>query len=311
MTARARVILNPAAGRDQAVTHVRLISERLHDGYGLIETVLTTRAGDAGTAARRAVEDGCTHLFVGGGDGTLNEVLNGVAAVDGGLSRVTFGLIPLGTGNDFAQAIGMPDEVEPALEVLLADRAVAVDVGAVNDRLFVNVSAGGFIAEVSEAVTPQLKSLTGRLAYLVGGAQALLEFEPVGLSLVASPGDRRIDVEAYAFAVCNSRLIGGGRLIAPHAVIDDGRLDVCIIGAMSTVDFVALLREVSEGEHVDDPRVHYLQVTEASLQLQRPVNINTDGEVLETDRCDYRVMPGAARFLAGETPFAGAAAEKA
>jgi diacylglycerol kinase (ATP) len=311
MAERARVILNPAAGRDEAAGHVRSISELLHGRFGQIETVLTGAAGDAEVAARRAVEDGCTHVFVGGGDGTLNEVLNGVAAVDGALARVTFGLLPLGTGNDFAQAIGIPVGVEPALAVLLEDRRVAVDVGVVNDRLFVNVSAGGFIADVSEAVTPQLKSIAGRLAYLVGGAQALLDFEPVGLRLRGEPDGAAVETEAYAFAVCNSRLIGGGRLIAPHALIDDGLLDVCVIGAMSTVEFVGLLREVSDGGHVDDPRVHYLRIREASIRLARPVNVNTDGEVLETAECAYRVLPGAASFLAGATPFADAVAEKA
>ena len=115
----------------------------------------------------------------------------------------------------------------------------------------------------------------------------------------------------YAFAVCNSRLIGGGRLIAPHAIVDDGLLDLCVIDAMPTVEFVALLRRVSAGEHVDDARVHYLQTARITLDFERPVNVNTDGEVLEAKRCVYRVLPGAARFFAGAAPFADAEGEKA
>ena len=306
---RARLILNPAAGRDEAGTLAETINARLRERYGALEIVMTVAAGDGELAARRAVEDGCEHLLVGGGDGTLNEVLNGVAAVRGGLDRATLGVIPLGTGNDFAQALGIPTDLEPALDVLLQGRTVTVDAGRVNGRLFVNVSAGGFIAAVSEAVTPRMKSLAGQLAYLVGGAQALVEFDPVPLTLTAQPGNVRISSNIYAFAVCNSRLIGGGRLIAPHAVVDDGLLDLCLIGGMPTIEFVALLRRVSSGEHVDDERVHYFQISHASLDFESPIGLNTDGEVLEARRCDYDVMPRAVRFLAGAAPFADSSAE--
>jgi diacylglycerol kinase (ATP) len=302
-SARARLILNPAAGRDAAAGQALLINSRLRDRYESLEIVLTVAAGDCEAAARRAVEDGCEHLFIGGGDGTLNEALNGVASVDGGLARTVFGLLPLGTGNDFARALGIPTETEPALEVVLGGRTLPVDVGTVNGRCFVNVSAGGFMAEVSEAVTPQMKSLAGRLAYLVGGAQTLLEFEPVGLTLTSEPGAAHIEMGMYAFAVCNSRLVGGGRLIAPHAIVDDGLLDICVIDAMPTMEFVGLLRQVSTGGHVEDPRVHYVQASRATLSFDRSVRLNTDGEVLEARTCEYGILPRAATFFAGEAPF--------
>ena len=310
MTApRARLVLNPSAGRDEAGALAERINSRLRERYPSLEIVMTVAGGDGEMAARRAVQDGCEHVLIGGGDGTLNEVLNGVAAVPRGLERTTFGLIPLGTGNDFAQAIGIPTEVEPALDVMLAGRTVEVDVGRVNGRLFVNVSAGGFIAEVSEAVTPRMKSLAGQLAYLLGGAQALVDFTPVPVVLAARPGDIRMSADIYAFAVCNSRLIGGGRLIAPHAVVDDGLLDLCLIEGMPTIEFVALLRRVSSGEHVEDPRVHYFHVSHARMDFDSAVRLNTDGEVLAAQTCEYDVLPRAARFLAGDAPFADSDAQ--
>ena len=220
MDGRARVILNPAAGTDQAVANAALINERLSTRYGPIEVAISVGPGDCEAAARRASADGCDLIFVGGGDGTLNEAINGVSAA-GALERTTFGVIPLGTGNDFARALGIPAEVDTALDILQSARIIACDLGRLNDRLFVNTSAGGFIAEVSEAVTPQLKTIAGRLAYLVGGAQALLEFDPVRATSAGDPGPLRIGAGVYTFAVCNSRMIGGGRLIAPAAEIDD------------------------------------------------------------------------------------------
>lgn len=309
-----RLILNPAAGADEALEAVHRINERLRAAFGDLDIVITTGPGDAEAAGARAASEGDRRIFVAGGDGTLNEVLNGVHA-SGRLGEVTFGIIPMGTGNDFASAIGIPEDVESALDCLTIGHEVAADVGVLNGRVFANVSAGGFIAEVSDAVTPGLKTVAGKLAYLIGGAQVILSYEPVsarlvstGPSVVLHPGagidDPRTaaeprDVPIELFAVCNSRLIGGGRLIAPEAVVDDGWLDVCVIEAMPTLEFIALLREVADGVHLGDPRVSYFRTRELTIDLDRIIKVNTDGQVLETDRCHYQLLPQAARFLAG------------
>jgi diacylglycerol kinase (ATP) len=309
---KAKLIINPVSGTDSAPDLLTAINRQLRERLGSLDIVITTAEGDATQAAEQAVRDGYDHLFVGGGDGTLNEVLNGVARLEHGLSQVTFGVIPLGTGNDFATALGLPEDVPAAIEALLAGDAAAVDIGRMNNQYFVNVSAGGFIAEVSDAVNPQLKTVAGKLAYLIGGAQVMLTYEPVRAQILrvdspATPETGTAQSQAplpsamdlHAFAVCNSRLVGGGRLIAPHATIDDGRLDVCLIEAMPTVDFLALLRRVSAGEHVDDQRVIYFQAAGLELVFDRVIKVNTDGQVLETDRCSYDVLPLAARFLRG------------
>jgi diacylglycerol kinase (ATP) len=267
-----------------------------------VPAIVTSGDGDAERGAAAAAADGCELLFVAGGDGTVNEAINGLAGA-GALAKVAVGIIPLGTGNDFAAGLGLPAEPEAALDVLFAGREIRADLGQVNGRVFVNTSGGGFIGEVSVAVTPQLKTVAGRLAYLIGGAQVLLDFDPVEATLTIEPGSVRTTQNLYAFAVCNSRLIGGGRLIAPEAVIDDGLLDVCLIGAMSALEFVALARKVAQGEHVSDPRVSYFQASAIDFDLARETSVNTDGEVFSVRRCEYRVLPKAARFLAGDAPF--------
>ena len=300
---KSRLIVNPVSGTDSAPDLLPLLNERLRERFGDVDIVMTVRRGDAARLAEAAAREGYERLFVAGGDGTLNEALNGVAAVEGALSRVTFGVVPLGTGNDFAGALGLPeDDIEEAVEVLASGRTVAVDVGVLNERFFVNVSAGGFIAEVSDAVNPQLKTLTGKFAYIIGGAQVLMDYEQVGarVSVDGGPG-RRTELEM--FAVCNSRLVGGGRLIAPHAIIDDGLLDVCLVNDMSTLEFLGLLTSVAGGDHIEDERVEYFRARELDIRFDRTVKVNTDGEVLETDRCRYRLLPRAARFLAGDAPF--------
>ncbi len=301
MTERARLILNPSAGTDTAAAQADAISRRLRTRYDTLEVVLTIEAGDASRAAEQAVRDGCTHLFVGGGDGTLNEAINGVAVVRGALETMTFGVVPLGTGNDFATALGLPVDVDEALTLLLDGSPRSVDLGMVNGRLFANISGGGFFAEVSDAVTPQMKTVAGRLAYLIGGTQVLLDFSPLRTSVDVDAGRTAFDTTLYAFAVCNSRTFGGGNLIAPHAIVDDGRLDVCVIDAMSTLEFVTLLRAVGRGTHVEDPRVRYFRAASVTFTFDDPVSINTDGEVLTATRCEYLVLPGATRFFTPPT----------
>ena len=292
---KTKLIVNPASGNETALGHLPAINARLREA-GDVDIVLTTGEGDGVELGRRAALEGCDRVFVAGGDGTLNEVLNGLAQVDGALAAITLAVLPLGTGNDFATAIGVPESPEDAIDALLGGSAVAsVDVGRVNDRCFLNISAGGFIADVSDAVNPQLKTVLGKLAYLVGGAQVLLDYEPVAARVAHAATVTTASL--LAFAVCNSRLIGGGRLIAPHALIDDGWLDVCLIHAMPALEFVALLRRVSSGDHIDDDRVTYFRARTLELAFDRAIRINTDGQVLEADRCRYDVLPGAARVL--------------
>jgi diacylglycerol kinase (ATP) len=313
---KSRLIVNPVSGTDSGPDYLQTINERLRASVGEMDIVMTTGPRDAADAAESAARDADNDsLFVAGGDGTLNESVNGVARVEGGLGRITFGLIPLGTGNDFASALGLPEDVEEAIKILLAGRAIRADVGVLNERRFVNVSAGGFIAEVSDAVNPQLKTVAGKLAYLVGGAQVLFEYEPVRAEITVEGGNggeavpRELALEL--FAVCNSRLVGGGRLIAPRAVIDDGLLDVCLVEAMPTLEFLGLLTRVSEGDHVTDERVHYFRARSVELHFDRTLKVNTDGEVLETDFCRYTVEPRAARFLAGDAPYLAAGQQTA
>jgi diacylglycerol kinase (ATP) len=296
---KSRLIVNPVSGTDAAPDYLPLINERLRDRLGALDIVMTTSEGDATEAAAQAVRDGYDYVFAGGGDGTLNEVLNGIAAVPEGFSRIVLGVIPLGTGNDFATALGFPDDIAAVLDALDIDTPIAVDVGVMNGHHFINVSAGGFMAEVSDAVGTQLKSVAGKLAYLIGGAQVLFTHEPVAadISWIDAGATSRERFELHAFAVCNSRQIGGGRLIAPDAVIDDGRLDVCLIQSMPLTDFVALLRLVSKGDHVEDERVRYFRAARIDLTFDREVKVNTDGQVLDATRCEYRVLPRAVRLV--------------
>lgn len=302
---KSRLILNPVSGVDAAPSFLPLMNQSLRENFGELDISLTVGAGDAREIAKRTAEDrSYSHIFIAGGDGTLNEVLNGVACVEGGLEHLIFGLIPLGTGNDFANsALGLTENVEETLQILAQKQKQTIDVGQItvaeSKYFFINVSAGGFIAEVSDAVDPALKSIAGKLAYLIGGAQMIFNYDPVTTRVkIIHPNDtyeRVFDIEM--FAVCNSKLIGGGSLIAPDAVIDDGLFDVCIFKDVDTFQFINLLREIAVGTHLDNEETVYLRVPEIEFEFEREIKINADGEVLSAKKCHYKILPRAARFL--------------
>lgn len=303
---RARLIANPKSGADRAPQLLPFVNERLRTLVRDLDITLTTNIEDAERAAVRAIDEGCDALYVAGGDGTLNAVLRGIVAHTGSPS-VPIGVIPFGTGNDFAKALGLGEEPEAAVEALLEALVIDADLGLLNHRPFANTSAGGFIAEVSGTVTEGLKDVTGKLAYVIGGARALLGTEPFSARLFINPdgdGPREpaASLDVQMFAVCNSRFIGGGYLIAPDALIDDGLLDVLVVPRMSMLEFVGVLQQIAAGGEPSHEAVMHFRASSFDLEFSRASRVNTDGELLEAQCCRYRVQRGGMRFFCGREP---------
>jgi diacylglycerol kinase (ATP) len=307
---RGRLIVNPSSGTDRGAQLLPAIQRELGTLVDHLDTVVTTSAEHAEHAAASVMEHGMEPpvdaLYVAGGDGTLNAVLRGLVAAGGPSLALPIGIIPVGTGNDFAKALGLGEEPDAAIRALLRQQTVDVDLGMLNGRPFVNTSAGGFVADASEAVTEGLKDKTGKLAYLIGGARALLGSEPFTVSLTRPTGDAGPSAawsgQVRMFAVCNARFIGGGYPIAPAAAIDDGLLDVLIVPDMPVLEFVAVLQRLAAGAAQETDRVLRFRAPSFELAFDRRVRVNTDGEVLEADRCSYHVRPKATRFFCGEEP---------
>jgi len=300
---RARLIVNPRSGADRAPVLLPLVNERLRAFVDDLDITITTSAADIERAAARAIEERCDALYVAGGDGTLNVVLRTVADAT---PTLPLGVIPFGTGNDFAKALGLGEEPEGALDALAERLVVDADIGMLNDRPFANTSAGGFIADVSATLTEGLKDVTGKLAYLIGGARALFGTEPftarLSIGEAAEAGQTNEASEAIdvqMFAVCNSGLIGGGYVLAPEARIDDGLVDVLVVPRMSMLEFVGVLQQIAAGGDPTHPGVRRLRASAFDFEFDRRVRVNTDGELLEAERCRYRVRRAALPFFCG------------
>jgi diacylglycerol kinase (ATP) len=252
---------------------------------------LTFESGDgrreAGTLARAGVE----LLVAAGGDGTVNEVVNGLLEAEGEVGwSGRLGVVPLGTGNDFAGGLGLPNDVGAALEVALSGVPRAVDVASVNGRCFVNVSTGGFGATASEEAAEDAKRLLGPLAYVVTGARMFVDLT-ASWARFTLPDGVAYEGEVLLYAVGNGKRTGGGNMVTPRARLDDGLLDVVIVPAMPRMDFLALLPDLRSGDHLDHASVRYFRTPGLLVESEVMLSVNADGEPVRGNRFEYAIAP--------------------
>lgn len=290
------IIVNPGAGSGEELEVLQSALGRLPDSHVL----RTAAAGDAERFARKAVRDGADLVVAAGGDGTLNEVLNGLSE-DFGKARL--GLIPLGTGNDFARSIGVPDDVEGALAVLLEGTVRGLDVAraTIGDtcRCFVNMSVGGFSGEVSERAS-EAKETWGPLAYLRGALGALPELKGF-LTKITLNGGETLSLETFNIVVANGRYVASGIPAAPAAVLDDGLLDV-VISPMTTIPQLAVLMpQVLLGLHLESDLLLFRRATRVEVECDPPMAFNVDGELIGEGTARFEILPRALQVIAGPT----------
>ena len=248
---------------------------------------LTFDHHDAVRFARTATQRGTDLIIAAGGDGTINEVVNGIARANGSTPRL--GVIPLGTANDFAKGLEIPLTIAEAFEVAVHGHAVAVDVAKVNSRCFVNVSTGGFGPDITEEASSKAKKRFGKLAYLFTAVRKLTELEPARAVFEA---DKRVlyDGPFFFYAVGNARHTGGGTPVTPHADYSDARLDLAVFTGTKKRDFLTLLPDLRAGKHPEDPDVLYLQAKEVNVRAADESAVNADGEPVHGREFNYTLL---------------------
>ena len=291
---RECVIVNPNAG---SAEEIAAIEARLAQDPAR-EIVRTTGPGEAVVLARRAAQEGFDRVVAAGGDGTLNEVLNGIADH---LDRVELALLPVGTGNDFARSVGIPADAEKALAILELGRVLPVDVvrlRSADTRLLLNASAGGFSAVVSEKMDSRSKDWWGALAYSWTALKSIPDIEEYQLTLTVD--GRTEEISAYNLVVANAKRIAGGIPIAPQAEIDDGQLDVLVVPAMPLARFTLLLPRILLGTHLDSEDLVIRRGAVVDVRSEPAVLLNADGEVTATSPASFEVLHRKLRFVVGE-----------
>ncbi len=292
----ACIIVNPGAGSVEDLEVLETALGSLPDSHVL----RTEAAGDAERLAREAVLNGVDLVVAAGGDGTLNEVVNGLSE-DFGKARL--GLIPLGTGNDFARSIGVPNDLQGALAVLTEGIVRSLDVAraTIGDtcRCFINMSAGGFSGEVSERAS-EAKETWGPLAYMRAAVGALPEMKGF-LTTIVLNGAETLRLEIFNIVISNGRYVASGIPATPTAVLDDGLLDV-VISPMTTLPQLAVLMpQVLLGRHLESDLLLFRRATRVEIECDPPMAFNVDGELIGEGTARFEILPRALRVIAGPT----------
>jgi diacylglycerol kinase (ATP) len=270
---RARIIYNPTSGRELFKRHLPEVLEKLEKAGYETSCHATTGAGDATNAARIAVERKYDLVVAAGGDGTINEVVNGMAEQE---YRPTLGIIPVGTTNDFARAIGVPRNIDGACDVIVEGNSVPIDIGRINDKYFVNIAGGGRLTELTYEVPSKLKTMLGQLAYYLKGMEMLPSIRPTEVSIEYD--GKLFEGEIMLFLVSLTNSVGGFEKLAPDSSMNDGLFDLLILKKANLADFIKVATLAIRGEHINDPHVLYTKANRIKVNPTEKMQINLDGE---------------------------------
>ncbi len=303
----ARLIVNPAAGAGKTAKKWPQILRLLKSTGLSFEHDLTEAPGHAIELASAAAKKGYELIVSVGGDGTINEVVNGLHAA-GSAGDVVLGIISTGTGSDYIRTIGVPREPREACQCLLHPRKLTVDLGLAEyvsngqtvKRLFVNFAGLGFDAEVVKATTQRFKSLGSTPSYLLGLLSTFLFYrnQEVSLQLDGTIAHRKV----CTIVASNGKYGGGGMFIAPQADPTDGFLDILTIDDLSKLDLLRSLPRVYQGTHLTHPKVTVRKVKEIYIQAKRQIHLQADGELLGETPARFQVLPAALTVASGHSP---------
>ena len=285
---KVALIANPRAGRCRSARVAPVAADLLQRGGWQVDLQTTSGVGHATELARDAAAAGYDLVVGVGGDGTLSELVNGLVGTE-----VPCGLVPCGTGNDFARFVGISQRTESAVEQLLSGCPRVVDLGLLRQpsMYFVNIVGVGFDAAVAERINRRRRFTGGLTAYL----PAILA-EVAANSFVSAAvqiDGKRYEDELLLVAVANGNAYGSGFRIAPRAVCDDGLLDVVLVRRTGRLDVLYSLALAYGGWHEKHPKVEMLRATEVKIEADRPAPATVDGDILAYTPLEIEVSSGA------------------
>jgi diacylglycerol kinase (ATP) len=245
---------------------------------------------------REVLDDGSGYRFLilGGGDGSVSSVVDFLAHHD-----TLLGLLPLGTANDFARTLGIPQDIEGACMAIAEGKIVDIDLGLAGDNYYVNVASVGLGVEATRALSPWLKRSTGPLAYPAAAIKAFLRHEPFSARLTFPDGDYEpVEYDRLLqVAVGNGRFYGGGMVVAPESGIDDNLLDIYAIDLGRRRDLIGVARYLKSGDFIRIEGVHHFSTSRVQLATDPEMAVNIDGEVVAMTPQDFSVAQNALHVL--------------
>jgi diacylglycerol kinase (ATP) len=289
---RVRVLVNPVSGRGKAKRNLARLRALLKPQQ--VEIQVPADVEELRELCRRAVADGIDRLGIAGGDGTLHHAIQPLSG-----TPCALGILPVGSCNDLAAALGIGSDLERAVRNLLHGGVRRIDLGSVGDRLYAGIGGIGFDGEVARMVNEEVRWLPGPVAFPYAAVRTLFRFRPPGITIDHDGG--RFQGSVYFAVLANSPRFGGGMRIAPDASMEDGLLDLVIVHRVPRRTLLRCLPSVYSGRHTGHPAVELLRTREAVVSCDRTMTVYGDGEPmlpLGSEPLRFRVVPGALGVIA-------------
>ena len=293
---RTKIILNPYSNRWRAGKRIPEVEQALAEAGLDYELVVTTRPQEGTLLAETAVAEGFEAVVAAGGDGIINEVINGILRATPHGPTIPFGILPLGTANDFNLMAGLPDTPAAAAQIIAQGSTRQIDAGQVNGRFFIN-NSGLAMEPMVTIENIRMKRLSGELRYIVALLKVIAKMKAWDMQVKWDGGS--YDGPVYLLSVCNSPRTGGFQM-APGAQIDDGCFDIVLAPQVPKRTLLLLLLRLMQGTHVDHDVVTFTRTTALSVTSQPGTPAHTDGEVFTESAAhvDYQILPGKVTLLA-------------
>jgi YegS/Rv2252/BmrU family lipid kinase len=296
------IIVNPASAGGRTGRRWDAVAGRLRAAGLDFDVAMTAGRGDAMERSRAAVREGRSLVVAAGGDGTINEVANGILDGAEGPGAARLGVLPTGTGGDFRRTMGFPVDVGRAVEVLAAGSARRIDVGRATCaqpgggtavRHFVNIASAGIGGEVVELVDRGGIVLNGELTFTLASVRTLLRYRNRQVRVEAD--GEVTELVAQQVVVANCRYYGGGMCVAPRAEADDGELDVVVVGDVGLWENLRGLRRFREGTHLDgrQPKISHRLARRVEVSSPETTRVEADGELAGVLPATFEVLPAA------------------
>jgi diacylglycerol kinase (ATP) len=299
MTPTYKIILNPAAGNNNGLKSLPQIEQLVKQHNLNCDLVRTERPGHAIELTQQAVKDGFSVIVAAGGDGTANEVLNGLMQCKlNGLRMPPMGVLCVGRGNDFAGSLRLPEDLEGGFQALLSGNRRTVDIGRVaggivpQGRFFCNCVGVGFDA-ITTIEVHKLPRWGGFMAFMLGVLKTVFLYNKAPLARIEFDGTV-ITQRSLLISVMNGRRLGGGFIMAPDSLPDDGFFDLCIAEQMNSLEVIKMIPHFTRGDQATQPTIKTGRAARISIAAQDgPLPAQTDGEIISVDgtRLDIEVLP--------------------
>ena len=275
------IIVNPMSGRGKAAKNISKLESLLEKKEVDYKMVQTSSPGDAKTIASERRKD-FDIVSVFGGDGTMNEVLNGLVG-----GNTPMSIIPIGTGNDFARSANLPMKMEPALDNILKGKPISYDIGLFNnERYFINVIGIGFDA-FANIQSRKIKRLRGTMVYVVAVFKTLRQWTSVKMKIQMD--DKKIEDLSYLTCIANGWSVGGGLSLAPDANLNDGFFDICHVSDISSIKIVRHFSRLMNGKINDFSEVSWHRSKKIKITSNDYLPMHLDGEIIEGENKEFDI----------------------